>query len=72
MLGVVRVRASRGGGALDYWTYFERRQRGEVRALAARSAKDIRVRGTSHYRILPRTGAHKEEMPTFAEVGSHF
>jgi len=41
MLGVFTVRASQGGGVLDYWTYFERRQRSEVRAMVARSAKDF-------------------------------
>jgi hypothetical protein len=47
MVGVFRVRASQGGGALADWTSFERRQRSEVvRALVPRSAKDLRVRGT--------------------------
>jgi hypothetical protein len=40
MLGVFRVRGSQGGGAKADWASFERRQRSEVRAMVARSAKD--------------------------------
>jgi len=41
MLGVFRVRASQGGEATLYPASCERRQRSEVRAMVARSAKEL-------------------------------
>jgi GDPmannose 4,6-dehydratase len=47
MHGVVRVRASHGGGAKADWASFERCRPSEVRAMAAPGAEEPRVRGTS-------------------------
>jgi len=39
--GVLRVRAAQGAGAMDWQRQFERRQRSDVRAMGARSARNF-------------------------------